>query len=387
MKSVPEEFAAFSKEIYSPEPPVLHRPVFGGKEKDYLAECIDSNFVSSVGARVGEFEERIAAYVGARHAVAVVNGTSALHIALKLAGATVGTEVITQALTFVATCNALSYLGAEAVFVDVERKTLGMSPDSLRNFLEHGAERRKDGVWNKSSGRRIAACVPMHSFGHPCRIDEICAICDEYGLLVVEDSAESLGSFFRGQHTGTFGLMGVISFNGNKIITTGGGGMIITNDSGLAARAKHVTTTAKLPHPYEYVHDEVGYNYRLPNLNAALGCAQMEQLDHFLTVKRKLAAKYADFFDGLGISFVREPESCASNYWLNAILLDSLEERDDFLEHTNRNGVMTRPAWRLMSRLDMFKQCQNDGLENSRWIERRLVNIPSCVPVKWQDLG
>lgn len=386
MKAEFDKLCDFLKGVYAPEPPVLHRPVFGGNEKRYLGECIDSNFVSSAGARVGEFEERIAGYVGASHAVAVVNGTSALHIALKLAGATVGTEVITQALTFVATCNALSYLGADAVFVDVERTTLGMSPDCLRQFLQHGAERRKDGIWNKATGRRIAACVPMHSFGHPCRVDEICAICEEYGMPVVEDSAESLGSFFRGQHTGTFGLMGVISFNGNKIITTGGGGMIVTNDSGLAARAKHVTTTAKLPHPYEYVHDEVGYNYRLPNLNAALGCAQMEQLDHFVTVKRRLAARYAEFLDGFGIRFVREPENSASNYWLNAILVNSLEERDEFLEHTNRNGVMTRPAWRLMSKLEMFKHCQNDGLENSRWIEERLVNIPSCVPLRWQDL-
>lgn len=376
-----EEIESFVKNIYGPEPPILHRPVFAGNEKRYLAECIDSNFVSSVGKRVDEFEARMVAYTGAKYAVAVVNGTSALHIALKLAGVAADSEVITQALTFVATCNALSYLSATPVFVDVDRGTLGMCPAALRRFLDTHTERRDDSIWNKTSGRRIAACVPMHTFGHPCRIDEIAAICAEYGLPLVEDSAESLGSYFHGQHTGTFGLMGVLSFNGNKIITTGGGGMIITNDPAIAAKAKHITTTAKLPHPYEYVHDEVGYNYRLPNLNAALGCAQMEQLDHFVKIKRELAAKYAEFFDGLGMDFVREPENCASNYWLNALVLGSLEERDALLEHTNRNGVMTRPAWRLMSSLPMFKDCQNDGLGNSRWLEERLVNIPSCVPM------
>lgn len=376
-----DEIERFIKNIYPGELVLLHRPVFAGNEKRYLLECVDSNFVSSVGRRVDEFEERIAAYTGAKFAVAVVNGTSALHIALKLAGVAGDTEVITQALTFVATCNAVSYLGAMPVFVDVDRKTLGMCPNALRRFLDTHAERNGEGVWNRTSGRRIAACVPMHTFGHPCRIDEIAAICEEYGLPLVEDSAESLGSYFQGRHTGTFGLMGVLSFNGNKIITTGGGGMIVTDDAGIAAKAKHITTTAKVPHPYEYVHDEVGYNYRLPNLNAALGCAQIEQLDHFVKIKRELAAKYAEFFDGLGVAFVREPQSCASNYWLNALLLDSIEERDAFLEHTNGNGVMTRPGWRLMSRLPMFKDCQNDGLSNSLWLEARLVNIPSCVPM------
>lgn len=376
-----EEVESFVKNIYGSEPPILHRPVFAGNEKSYLSECIDSNFVSSVGKRVDEFEERIVAYTGAKYAVAVVNGTAALHIALKLAGVTANSEVITQALTFVATCNALSYLSAIPVFVDVDRRTLGMCPAALQCFLDAHTEKRDGGVWNKTSGRRITACVPMHTFGHPFRIDEIAAICAEYGLALVEDSAESLGSYFHGRHTGTFGLLGVLSFNGNKIISTGGGGMIVTDDAAIAVRAKHITTTAKVPHPYEYVHDEVGYNYRLPNLNAALGCAQMEQLGNFVRIKRELAAKYAKFFDGLGMTFVREPESCASNYWLNALVLDSLEERDAFLKHTNANGVMTRPAWRLMSSLPMFKDCQNDGLINSLWLEERLVNIPSCVPM------
>ncbi len=290
-----EEVESYIKGIYKPESPVLHRPVFCGNEKAYLSECIDSNYVSSVGKRVDEFEKRIAEYTGAKYAVAVVNGTAALHIALKLAGVTAGSEVVTQALTFVATCNAVSYLGAEPVFVDVGRATLGMCSDALRRFLNTCTNGRDGSIWNKASGKRIAACVPMHCFGHPCLIDELAAVCADYGLPLVEDSAESLGSFFRGRHTGTFGLMGVISFNGNKIITTGGGGMIVTNDPVVAAKAKHITTTAKLPHPYEYVHDEVGYNYRLPNLNAALGCAQMEQLGHFVRVKRDLAAKYAEF--------------------------------------------------------------------------------------------
>lgn len=376
-----EEIEGFIKSNYGVEPPVLHRPVFCGNEKAYLSECIDSNFVSSVGKRVDEFEERVAAYTGAKYAVAVVNGTAALHIALKMAGVTSESEVVTQALTFVATCNAISYLGAEPVFVDVDRATLGMSPDALRSFLQNCTEMRGGAVWNRSSGRRIAACVPMHTFGHPCRIDEIALICEEYGVPLVEDSAESLGSYFHGQHTGTFGIMGVISFNGNKIITTGGGGMIITDDSLLAARVKHLTTTAKRSHPYEYVHDEVGYNYRLPNLNAALGCAQMEQLDYFVKAKRELAKNYAEFFERAGIRFLHEPANCASNYWLNALVLESTEEKNAFLEHTNRNGVMTRPAWRLMSGLPMFKHCENDGLSNSIWLENRLVNIPSCVPM------
>lgn len=381
MRKLPlEEIESFIRTIYGSEPPVLHRPVFGGNEKSYLAECIDSNFVSSVGARVTEFEEKVAAYTGAKFGIAAVNGTEALHVALQLVGVTSGTEVVTQALTFVATCNAVSYLGAKPVFVDVDRRTLGMCPHALRDFLDTHARLEGGDILNKTTGRRIGACVPMHTFGHPCRIDEIAAICLEYGIPLVEDSAESLGSYFMGRHTGTFGQAGVISFNGNKIITTGGGGMIITNDAHFAARAKHITTTAKVPHAYEYVHDEIGYNYRLPNLNAALGCAQMEQLDDFLRVKRELAARYADFFGSLNIAFVREPDGCASNYWLNTLLLESLEERNSVLEHTNARGVMTRPAWRLISRLEMFKNCQHDGLSNSVWLEDRIVNIPSCVP-------
>ncbi len=375
------EIEEYVKNIYAGEGVTLHRPVFSGNEKSYLAECIDSNFVSSVGARVTEFEKGIAAYTGAKYAIATVNGTAALHIAMVMAGVTREDEVITQALTFIATCNAISYIGAEAVFVDVDRETLGMSPVALKAFLQQEAV-LKDGVaFNKGTGKRFAACVPMHTFGHPCRIDEIAAICSEYGIPLVEDSAESLGSYYKGRHTGTFGLLGAFSFNGNKIITTGGGGMIVTDCPEIAAKAKHITTTAKVPHPYEFVHDQVGYNYRLPNLNAALGCAQLEQLDGFIEIKRRLAARYADFFADKGIPFVREPADSKSNYWLNAILVDDLEERDRMLKHSNGNGVMTRPIWRVMTKLEMFKHCQHDGLENSLWLEERVVNIPSSVPM------
>ena len=358
----------------------LHRPVFEGNEKQYLIDCIDSNFVSTVGARVTEFEQQIAAFTGARFAVATVNGTAALHVALQLVGVQRDDEVISQALTFIATCNALSYAGAHPVFVDVDRDTMGMSPHALRQFLLKNVELRDEQAYNKSTGRRIAGCVPMHTFGLPCRIEEIVAICEPYGIPVVEDAAESLGSYVGGRHTGTFGKIATLSFNGNKVITTGGGGMIITDDPALATRAKHVTTTAKVPHPYEFVHDEIGYNYRLPNLNAALGCAQMERLTELLQIKRKLAQRYASFFDRLSIPFARKREGTVSNYWLNAILLDSATERDAFLQFTNEQRVMTRPIWRLMTHLPMFRHCPHDGLANSLWLEARVVNLPSSVP-------
>ncbi len=366
--------------IYGDGPVPLHRPVFAGAERRFLVECVESTFVSSVGPMVGELEERVAAFTGARFAVATVNGTAALHVALQLAGVEAGQEVITQPLTFVATCNAVRYCGAWPVFVDVDRDTLGLSPTALRAFLERHAERRDDGCYNRTTGRRLAACVPMHSFGHPCRIAAIAAVCAEYGIAVVEDAAESLGSYVGERHTGTFGRLGVLSFNGNKIITTGGGGMILTDDAELARRAKHLTTTAKVPHPWEFVHDAVGFNYRMPNLNAALGCAQMEQLPAMLAVKREVAARYAAFCAAHGWVFVAEPAGTRSNYWLNAVLLDAREERDAVLEYTNARGVMTRPAWRPMHRLDMFHGCQQDGLANAEWLEQRLVNLPSSVP-------
>ena len=376
-----DEILNFVAGQFPGEAVTLHRPVFSGNEKAYLAECIDSNFVSSVGVRVTEFEQGIAAYCGAKYGVATVNGTAALHIAMVVAGVDLGDEVITQALTFIATCNAISYIGAHPVFVDVDKSTFGMSPDALRRFLSINAETKEGVAYNKSTGRRFAACVPMHTFGHPCRIDEIAEVCAEFGIPLVEDAAESLGSYYKGKHTGGFGLLGAISFNGNKIITTGGGGMIVTNDETIARKAKHITTTAKIPHPYEFVHDQVGYNYRLPNLNAALGCAQLEQMDEFVRIKRNLAARYSKFFEEKGVSFVSEPEGAISNYWLNAIVLESREERDSFLKYTNDKGVMTRPIWRMMTELEMFKDCQHDGLENSLWLEDRVVNIPSSVPM------
>jgi aminotransferase in exopolysaccharide biosynthesis len=368
------------REIYGPGFIPLHRPVFEGNEKQYLVDCIESNFVSSVGAKVTEFERLIAEFTGARCAIATVNGTAALHVALQLSGVQRGDEVIGQALTFIATCNALSYAGAHPVFVDVDLDTMGLSPDALRRWLAANAEMRDGKAFNRVTGRRIAACVPMHTFGFPVRIREIVAVCSDYGIAVVDDAGESLGSYVDRRHTGTFGKLATLSFNGNKTITTGGGGMILTDDESIAARAKHLTTTAKIPHPYEFVHDEVGYNYRLPNLNAALGCAQMERLPEMLAAKAVVAARYGEFFADTGIHFVQPLEKYVANRWLNAIVLASESERDEFLNFTNAQGVMSRPIWRLMSRLEMFKDCQHDGLENSYRLEARVVNLPSSVP-------
>lgn len=368
------------RSIYGSGSVPLHRPVFEGNERQFLVDCIDSNFVSSVGSKVTEFEERIAAFTGSAYAVATVNGTAALHIALQLAGVGRGDEVLSQALTFVATCNALSYAGAEPVFIDVDCDTLGLSPEALRRWLSANAEVRAGRAYNRRTGKRLAACVPMHTFGFPLRIAEVVAVCDEYGIPVVEDAAESLGSYVGGRHTGTFGRLATLSFNGNKVITTGGGGMIITDDEALAKRAKHLTTTAKIPHPYEFVHDELGYNYRMPNLNAALGCAQIERLQEMLEIKAAVARRYEEFFEGSDVRFVQPIDGATANWWLNAIVLEDEAARDALLEYTNAQGVMTRPIWRLMSRLEMFKNCQHDGLENSRWLEARVVNLPSSVP-------
>ena len=358
----------------------LHRPVFEGNERQYLIDCIDSNFVSSVGLKVAEFEEKVAEFTGSKYAVATVNGTAALHVAIELAGVKPGDEVISQALTFIATCNAISYAGAKPLFIDVDLDTMGLSPHALQVFLEKNAEKRTSGTFNKISGKKISACVPMHTFGFPCRISEIAEICADWDIALIEDAAESLGSYAGGRHTGTFASMATLSFNGNKVITTGGGGMIITDNSELAKRAKYITTTAKVPHPYEFVHDNVGYNYRMPNLNAALGCAQMERLDEFLTIKAQLAGQWDAFFNKRGVDFFKAIDGNKANHWLNAIILDSREDRDAFLKVTNDNNVMTRPIWTLMSKLPMFKDCQTDGLENSLWLEDRVVNIPSSVP-------
>lgn len=374
------EIVSFIKHLYSDKDFIpLHEPKFIGNEKKYLNDCIDSTFVSSVGKFVDEFEQQIARFTGAKYAVATTNGTSALHISLLLVGVGKNTEVITQPLSFVATCNAISYTGAKPIFVDVDLDTLGLSPKSLLNFLEQNCKIQEQKCINKTTGKIIKACVAMHTFGHPCRIAKIKKICDEWHISLVEDAAESLGSYYNGKHTGTFGLLGIISFNGNKIITSGGGGCIITDNENLAKKAKHLTTTAKIPHPYEYVHDEIGYNYRLPNLNAALLVAQLEQLENFLENKREIAHKYKAFFEAQNIQFITEPTNAKSNYWLNAIVLKDKKQRDEFLELSNNNGVMTRPIWRLCSELEMFKDCKSTDLKNAKYLEERVVNIPSSV--------
>jgi len=358
----------------------LHEPRFVGNEKKYLNECIDSTFVSSVGKFVDQFEVEFAKKVGSKYAIATVNGTAALHVSLILAGVEKENEVITQPLTFIATCNAISYMGAKPVFVDVDLDTMGLSPSSLLGFLEENCEVVNKQCLNKTTNKIIKACVPMHTFGHPCRIDEIKTICDTWHITLVEDAAESLGSYYKDKHTGTFGKLGAFSFNGNKIITSGGGGVIVTDDEALAKKAKHLTTTAKIPHPYEYRHDMIGYNYRMPNLNAALLVAQMEQLDTFIKSKRDLASKYEEFFkNNENINFIKEPKDSKSNYWLQAIILKDVAKRDEFLDYTNKNGIMTRPIWKLMNELEMFKNAQSTDLTNSKYLEERVVNISSSV--------
>jgi len=370
----------FIRSIYKTDSFIpLHEPRFLGNEKKYLNECIDSTFVSSVGKFVDRFEEEIAKYTSAKYAVATSNGTSALHISLLISGVESGHEVITQPLTFVAACNAISYCNATPVFVDVDKDTMGMSPVALESFLKANAIVKNQQCVNKSTGNIIKACVPMHTFGHPCRIDEIQRICQQWHITLIEDSAESLGGFYNGQHTGTFGELGVISFNGNKIITSGGGGCILTNNEELAKKAKHITTTAKEPHKWEYTHDMVGYNYRMPNLNAALIVAQLEQLNGFLKSKRLLAKSYEKFFKGSDTQFVSEPENSKSNYWLNSIVLKDKDQRNLFLDETNSQGIMTRPIWTLMNTLPMFKKSQCGNLTNAEWLEERVVNIPSSV--------
>lgn len=360
----------------------LSVPLFAGNEKKYLEECIDTTFVSSVGPFVDRFEKEIAAYTGATRAVVCVSGTNALHMSLLLSGVQRDDEVLTQALTFIATCNAINYIGAKPVFLDVDRETLGLSPDAVRSWLENNAELREDGCYNRRTGRRVKACVPMHTFGHPVRIKEIIAICRQWKIEVVEDAAESIGSLYEGQHTGTFANIGALSFNGNKTITTGGGGMLLFRDAAVGEHAKHITTQAKIPHRWEFRHDEIGYNYRMPNINAALGCAQLENLDRFIQSKRNVAAAYARFFRDIpGVQFFEEPKGCRSNYWLNAIILEDRTARDQFLEYSNDHGVMTRPVWELMNRLPMFENCENDGLANSIWLADRIVNIPSSAKI------
>jgi len=375
-----EEVIGFIRSLYPGRDVVpLHEPVFGGREKEYVNAAIDSSYVSSIGKYVDRFEEMICNTTGAEYAVATVSGTASLHMALLLAGVKPGEEVVTQPLAFVATANAISYCRAEPVFIDIDKTTLGLSPDSLHEFLEANTTRSSDGCINKVTKRRISACVPVHTFGHPCRIDEISDLCLRHGIEVVEDAAESIGSTYRGMHTGTFGRLGVFSLNGNKTVTCGGGGVVVTNSRRTAETAKHLTTTAKIDHPYEHIHDAIGYNYRMPNLNAALACAQLEQLDHFVANKRELAHRYADYFNRAGICFFTEPDEASSNYWLNSIVLSDESSRDEFLIATNKAKVVTRPAWKLLNELAMYRHCQTDALINARWFSKRVVNIPSSV--------
>jgi aminotransferase in exopolysaccharide biosynthesis len=358
----------------------LHAPVFLGEEKNYVADAIDSTFVSSVGEYVNRFERELAAYTGSPRAVATASGTAALHIALKLAGVEAGDYVITQPITFVATCNAIAYLNATPLFIDVDRHSLGLSPTALSAWLEEYAILGDDGLCRKiSDSRIIRACVPMHTFGHPVEIDALIAVCVKWNIVLVEDAAESLGSTYKGRHAGTFGRLAALSFNGNKIITTGGGGAILSNET-LADRAKHITTTARTPHAYEFSHNELGYNYRLPNLNAALGCAQLTQLDTFVAAKRALAARYAEHLKGSDVQFFLEPKDCRSNYWLNAVICENKAQRDALLKTTNAQGIFTRPIWTLMTDLPMYKTCTKGDLTNAQWLAERVVNLPSSVP-------
>lgn len=363
-----------------PGPAVLHEPSFLGNEWQYLKDCLDSTFVSSVGKFVDRFEADLVTYTGAKHAVAVVNGTAALHIALKLAGVKAGDEVLVPALTFVATANAVTYCGATPHFVDSELRTLGMDAGKLRNYLAVHTDQHAGSCVNRETGKPIRALVPMHTFGHPTDLDGLLALARDFNITLVEDAAESLGSFYRGRHTGTFGLLGTLSFNGNKTITTGGGGALLTDNPEIAKHAKHLTTTAKLPHPWEYRHDEIGYNYRLPNLNAALGCAQLEQLPSMLAAKRQLFDRYQSAFSAvMGAKLMVEPPHCESNYWLQTLVLDPdrVDQRDAILRATNKSGLMTRPAWTLLNELEPYTGYPSMELGNARSLAQRLINLPS----------
>lgn len=376
-----DSFIRFVRDVYATNDFIpLHEPRFNGNEKKYLLETIDSTFVSSVGEFVNDFERNVADYTGIKYAIATVNGTAALHVALRLSGVVSNTEVVTQSFTFVATCNAIRYCGAEPVFVDVDKSSLGLSPQSLEIFLGENCEMRDDGYcWNKVSNRKVVACLPMHTFGFPVQLDEIQELCDQYNIKLVEDAAESLGSHYKSQHTGSIGDLSAVSFNGNKIITTGGGGMILTNDEGLAKCAKHLTTTAKVAHRWDFDHDEIAYNYRLPNLNASLGVAQMESLPMYVESKRLLAQQYHAWGMENGLQFVKEPPNTRSNYWLNAVITNDLQQRDAMLEVTNNSHIMTRPAWKPMHKLALNQSCMKGDMTNTDWLYERIVNVPSSV--------
>lgn len=376
-----DPIASVVKQIFATDEFIpLHAPVFKGNERNYINDALDSTFVSSVGAYVNQFEEEIAKVSGTKKGVAVVNGTAGLQVALRLAGVQTNDEVLTQALSFVATANAIAYNNAHSVFIDVDLDTMGLSASALEAFLDEFGELREDGCYNKSTNRRIAACVPMHTFGFLCRMNEILAICEKWQIPVLEDAAESIGSEYYGKPSGSLGLMGVFSFNGNKIITAGGGGAIVSNNEKLAAHAKHLTTTAKTPHPWEYVHDELGYNFRMPNLNAALICGQLEQLNSFIENKTVLFEEYKSTFSKQGLQVKEVPDTTSRwNHWLMAVQLEDLSDRNDFLKTTNDAGVMTRPIWQLMHKLPMYSHCQRDGQQNASFLEERIVNIPSSV--------
>jgi aminotransferase in exopolysaccharide biosynthesis len=360
----------------------LHAPVFFGREKEYLSECIDTTYVSYVGSFVNRFEEMISAYTGAKYAIATVNGTCALQTALMIAGVKSNDFVITQALTFVATANAIHYANATPVFIDSDPEDFGMNISKLEEFLSKECDMNNDGFcYHKASNRRIPACVPVHIYGHPVKIDKVIEICNKYNIIVIEDAAESLGSTYKGKHTGTFGRLGILSFNGNKTVTTGGGGMILTNDENLAKHARHITTTAKVPHPYEFFHDEPGFNYRMTNLNAAIGVAQMENIDFIINNKRETAARYKKFFEGFGMDFFTEKKDSYSNYWLNVLLVKDRNERNAFLEYTIAEGIITRPAWQLMTDLPMYSGNVRTDLSNAVKLENTIINLPSSIRI------
>ena len=363
-------------------PIALHEPCFLGNEWAYVKDCLDTGWVSSVGKYVDKFEAMLAEFTGVKRAVAVVNGTAALHICLKLAGVEQGDEVLIPTLTFVATANAVTYCGATPHFVDSEERTLGLDPKKLSVYLDDIAEIRSDGCINRQTGHRIKAVMPMHIFGHPVDLNPLIELCRQYKLELVEDAAESLGSFYKGRHTGNWGNVSAVSFNGNKTITTGGGGAILTNDQKLGELAKHLTTTARVPLRWKIQHDQIGYNYRLPNINAALGCAQLEKLPGFLKRKRRLAENYSNAFSNIeGVQFFVEPDFAKSNYWLNTLLLNTKfsKQRDELLEMTNDLGIMTRPVWTLMHKLPMFENCPRMDLNIAENLEKRIINLPSSA--------
>lgn len=355
----------------------LHEPIFNGNEKKYVLEAIDSTFVSSVGKMIINFEKNISEYTNIKYSIACVNGTAALHTCLIVGGIKKDEEVITQALSFVATANAISYIGAKPIFIDVDLDTMGMSPIALENFLEENVELRKEGSFNKKSGNKIAACIPMHTFGFMCRIDQIKQICKKWKILLIEDAAEALGSKYKGKSSGSFGTLSAFSFNGNKIITSGGGGCLVTKNKILSKKAMHITTTAKSSSNWEYIHDNIGYNYRMPNINAALAVAQLEKLDEKILKKMTLYNLYKENFSKFGIELVSIPKETSWNYWLMSIKLSDKRERDFFLEKTNNKSIFTRPTWRLLYKLPMYSNCQKDSQKNANFLEKTIVNIPS----------